>query len=110
MPTIIVRLQDIVTDDANPIDLTTLPPDQAVEHIKRIYGFFASSVDVTIRDGIASITLPDSEAERIDQSMRTLERASAAAPQGGAGGRPRTGRRGTRSGVEATRSGGGGVV
>jgi hypothetical protein len=32
MPTIVVRLEDILTDEANPVDLASLPSDEARAH------------------------------------------------------------------------------
>lgn len=82
MSTIIVALEDIVTDETKSVDLSSLSPDEAAEEIKRIYSFFATSVEVEIQDGIAAITLPEADAQRINQSLRTLDRASTAAARG----------------------------
>ena len=82
MPTIVVPLADIITDEANPIDLTALPEAEAIAAIKDIYGFLADSVDVTIADGIATITLDDAKAAQADQAQRTLARAADQAARG----------------------------
>ena len=82
MPTIVVPLTDIITDEANPIDLTALPEAEAIAAIKDIYGFLAGNVDVTIVDGIAAITLDDAKANQADQALRTLQRAADQAARG----------------------------
>lgn len=41
MTTIVVALKDILTDVDHPIALTALPEDEAIQHIKDIYGFLA---------------------------------------------------------------------
>ena len=46
MPTIVVALQDIVTDEANPIDLTLPPTRQALAHLVGCYRF-PSYTDIT---------------------------------------------------------------
>ena len=55
MPTIVVALQDIITDEANPIDLTLLPTRQTFAHFVGCYRF-PSYADITdIKDSEAAI-------------------------------------------------------
>ncbi len=58
MPTLAIPLKDILTDAANPVDLTALPEEEAIAQIKGIYGFLASEVEVAIHNGVAGIKIP----------------------------------------------------
>ena len=40
MATYLVPLEDILTDPDHPVDLTALPPHEAIERIKQLYGFW----------------------------------------------------------------------
>ena len=82
MSTITVPLENIITDEANPIDLTALPEAEAIAHIQEIYGFLAKSVDVSIEDGIATISLSEAKASQVTQALSTFERAGKAAQRG----------------------------
>lgn len=82
MPIIIAPLSEIVTDPDNPIDLTALPADEAIERIKSIYGFLSTAIDVQIDDGIATIKLPEEKGHQINQALSNLERAAKSARRG----------------------------
>ncbi|RIK38232.1 MAG: hypothetical protein DCC55_21740 [Chloroflexi bacterium] len=82
MPTIVVALKDIITDADQPIDLTTLPEPEAVQRIKDIYGFLSADVQVTIADGLATITVPDEKARQANLALRRLEEATRLARRG----------------------------
>lgn len=82
MPTIVVPLDNILTDAANPVDLSALPADQAIERIKEIYSFLPSSAEVTVGNGVATITTADERTRPVNQALRTLEQASRLAKQG----------------------------
>jgi len=82
MSTIVVPLADIITDPDHPIDLASLSAEEAVLRIKDIYGFLASAVDVTIDQGIATITLTEEKGQRASQALRDIERASDLARRG----------------------------
>ena len=82
MPKFTVPLKDIVTDEAQPVDLAALPAAEAAERIKQIYGFLASVVDVTIADDIATIEFSSQKQQQVNQALRTLEQASKQARQG----------------------------
>ena len=82
MPTIVVALKDIITDAANPVDLTTLPEHEAERKIRDIYGFVGDLVDVTIDGGIATITLPEEDERKGAQALQKLAQASRIAKRG----------------------------
>ncbi len=82
MATLTIRLQDIVVDPEHPIDLTSLPEEEAIAHIKKSYGFLSTSIEVAIQEGIATITLPDEKAERAAEALKTSGRATRAAQRG----------------------------
>lgn len=82
MSKITVPLKNIVTDEANPVDLTTLPEAEAIERIKQIYDFLSSVVDVTIADGMATIAFSTQRQQQVSQALRTMDQASKQAKQG----------------------------
>ncbi len=55
----LVPLESILTDPDHPVDLTALPPDEAIERIKLLYGFWGPLIEVRIEEGVAVIELPD---------------------------------------------------
>ena len=82
MPTLAIPLKDILTDAADPVDLTMLPEDEAIAQIKGIYGFLASEVEVAIHNGVAVITLPDAKASKTGQAFDKIAQATRAARGG----------------------------
>jgi Tfp pilus assembly protein PilF len=70
MPIIVLPLREIVLDPENPVDLTALPPEQAIELIKESYGFLSNATDISIESGVLTIHLPDEDAQRIDEAAK----------------------------------------
>ena len=98
MTTLLVPLTDILTDADNPLDLTALPTDEAIRVLKETYAFLPGTVQVTIEDGVASISFGDDvdasgteigdsgaaeQAQRLtEQAQRKIEQASGLAKRG----------------------------
>jgi tetratricopeptide (TPR) repeat protein len=82
MSTIIVPLSDILLDPQKPVDLTTLPVDQSIQLIKQSYGFLSDSVEVSIENGIATITLPDEKSKKVNEALDWFDRGLKKAKQG----------------------------
>ena len=82
MSVIVVALEHILSDADHPVDLSALPEHEAVERIKDLYGFIRSAVEVTIENGVATITIADEKTQQANQALRTLEQASRLAKQG----------------------------
>lgn len=59
MNTIIIPLKHIIIDLAKPPDLAAIPEKDALELIKKSYGFLSSAIQVSITDGIATIQLEE---------------------------------------------------
>jgi tetratricopeptide (TPR) repeat protein len=70
MSVVIVPLKQIILDPANPIDLTTLAEVDAIRLIKDSYGFLSSTLDVSIRDGLAVIELKEEHAKRASEAQK----------------------------------------
>ena len=70
MSFVIIPLKHIILDPSNPIDLTTLSEQDAIRLIKGSYGFLSSSLDVSIRDGIAVIELKEENANRVSEAQK----------------------------------------
>ncbi len=82
MSTLLIPLSDILIDPKNPIDLTSLPTDQACEIIRKSYGFLSTAVEVRIEDGIAVISLPEEKSPKLDEALQWLDRGIKKAQEG----------------------------
>jgi tetratricopeptide (TPR) repeat protein len=82
MVIISIPLKDIVIDPAKPIDLLSLPPEEAVSIIKNSYGFLSSSIEVTIEDNLALIRLKEGKPEEINSALKTFQKAVNEAKKG----------------------------
>ena len=80
--TLAIPLKDIVIDAERTIDLASLPEDEAITLIKKAYGALSASIEVTIKGDIAYITLPEEQAHRATEALKTFERALRAAQRG----------------------------
>ncbi|MDO9066980.1 MAG: hypothetical protein Q7W05_00805 [Deltaproteobacteria bacterium] len=65
MTTILIPLKHIILNPTKPIDLAAIPEQDAIELIKKSYGFLSPAFQVTILDGIATIQLEEGRGERI---------------------------------------------
>ena len=82
MATYLVPLESILTDPDHPVDLTALPPDEAIERIKQLYGFWGPLIDVRIEHGVAVIELPDAAGEQGRHRARQDRQAAKAGRSG----------------------------
>jgi hypothetical protein len=78
MPTLVIRLADILTLPSDPTDLTALPPDEVRTHVRRIYGFLPKDAQVSAEDDVAVIDIPQESAQRAGRAVETHERDSLA--------------------------------
>jgi hypothetical protein len=79
MTRVVVRLEDIVTDVDNPVDLSTLPESEAADVIQGLYGFISPLLEVSVSDGLATITFPEESERKATAALRQIEDASRAA-------------------------------
>jgi len=77
-----VPLKDIILDPLKNIDLSTLPEEEAISLLKSSYGFLASSIEIYIQDGIATIRLKEPKKEEVDKALKTYKKGVNAARQG----------------------------
>jgi tetratricopeptide (TPR) repeat protein len=82
MPALVVPLSDILLDPQKPVDLTSLPVEQSIQIIKQSYGFLSDSVEVSIENGIATITLPDDKSKKVNDALDWFDRGLKKAKQG----------------------------
>jgi tetratricopeptide (TPR) repeat protein len=80
--TLAIALKDLILDAERPVDLASLPEADAIAQIKKSYGFLSSSIEVTIQEGIAIITLPEEKAERASDALKLFDRALRSAQRG----------------------------
>ena len=82
MALLIVPLKQIILDPSNLIDLSILPEQEAIRLIKESYGFLSSSLDVSIRDGLAVIELKEERSARANDVQKTFQKGIREAQQG----------------------------
>ena len=82
MNTIIIPLKHIIIDPAKPLDLSAIPEQDAIELIRKSYGFLSSAIQVSITDGIATIQLEEARGERIGEALKRYQKAVREAQQG----------------------------
>jgi len=79
---ITIPLKDVLTDPQDPIDLSTLPADEAVQHLKDIYSFLPEGFDITITGGTVTISIPHKDDYPAAQAAQTYKRAVRSAERG----------------------------
>jgi tetratricopeptide (TPR) repeat protein len=77
-----IKLTDLILDPAHDLDLTALPLDEAADLIQQAFGFLASSVEVSVGDGEATITAPGTTSQQRDEAQRLLSQGVKSAQQG----------------------------
>lgn len=82
MPSLRIAIGDILTDPDEPDDLTALSTEEAEARLKEVYGFLGAGVDVSVDRGVATISVPDAEADRAARAKRLYTRAVQAAGKG----------------------------
>jgi tetratricopeptide (TPR) repeat protein len=75
MSLVIIPLMHITLDSTKSVDLTKLSELDAIKLIKEAYGFLSSSLDVSLKDGLAIIELKEERADRINAAEKTYQKA-----------------------------------
>ena len=82
MSTIIIALSDILLDPKQPVDLSSLPTDEASRLIRDSYGFLSAAVEVQIDNGVATITLPEAKSREVEEALEWFDRGIKKARRG----------------------------
>ncbi len=82
MNTIIIPLKHIIIDPAKPLNLAAIPEQDAIELIRKSYGFLSPAIHVSITDGIATIQLEEARGERIGEALKRYQKAVREAQRG----------------------------
>lgn len=82
MSVVIVPLKHIILDHSNQIDLTAISEKEAIELLRKSYGFLSSAVQITVTDGIATIELGEAKTERISEALKQFNKGISEAQQG----------------------------
>ena len=82
MFSLMIPLKHIILDPTKPLDLSTIPEHDAVELIKKSYGFLSPAIQVTIADGTATIQMEEARGERIGDALKQFQKAVREAQQG----------------------------
>ena len=82
MITLIIPIKHIILDPANPVDLSNLSQQDAIELIKQAYGFLSPAIDVSISNGVATIALQEQRAGKINDVLKFYQKGVREAQQG----------------------------
>ena len=82
MFSIVIPIKHIVLDSTKPLDLSAIPEHDAVELIKKSYGFLSPAIQVTIADGTVTIQMEEARGERIGDALKQFQKAVREAQQG----------------------------
>lgn len=82
MALVIIPLKHIILDPSKPTDLSILPEQEAIQLIKESYGFLSSSLDVSIKDGLAVIELKEERPDRVSAAQKLYQKGGREAQQG----------------------------
>ncbi len=82
MITILIPLKHIILDPVKPVDLSSLSTQDAIDLIKQSYGFLSPAIDVSIQNGIATITLQEQRADKINDALKFFQKGVKEAQQG----------------------------
>jgi tetratricopeptide (TPR) repeat protein len=79
---ILIPLKQIILDPTKPLDLSVLPEQDAIELIKKTYGFLSPAIQIFVSDGIATIQIEEARGERISEALKLYQKAVREAQQG----------------------------
>lgn len=82
MFSLVIPLKHIILDPAKPVDLTAISEQDAMELIKKSYGFLSPAIQVAITDGIATIRLEEAKGDRIGEALKQHQKGVKEAQQG----------------------------
>ncbi len=82
MNQIIIPLKHIILDPAKPLDLSTIPESDAIELIRKSYGFLSPAIKVSIESGVAIIELEEARGENISEALKSYQKGVKEAQQG----------------------------
>jgi tetratricopeptide (TPR) repeat protein len=71
---ITIPLKHIILDPAKPVDFSVISEQDAIELIKKSYGFLSSAIDVSIQNGMAFIKLQEQRAEKISDALKFFQK------------------------------------
>jgi Tfp pilus assembly protein PilF len=77
-----IPLKDMVIDPDKDIDLLSLPEAEAIKLIKESFGFLSSSIEVSIKNGIATIALLEEEEAKTAEAPKWYQHGVTNAEQG----------------------------
>ena len=82
MPSLTLRLADIVSDPDNPIDFLRLAPEDAISGLREIYGYLGPDLTVEVTGDTVTLTLPEPHPFAQGEADRQTKRAQRAAEKG----------------------------
>jgi len=82
MITLIIPLKHMILDPAKPVDLSTLSEQDVIDLIRESYGFLSPAIDISIKNGVATIALEQQRADKINDALKFYPKGVRAAQQG----------------------------
>jgi len=82
MFSVIIPIKHIILDASKPLDLSTVPEHEAIELIKKSYGFLLSPIHVTIENGLVAIQLKETTREEINTAQKNFQKGIKEAQRG----------------------------
>jgi tetratricopeptide (TPR) repeat protein len=82
MSTVVIALTDFVADPEDRVDLASMPENEAASRVKEALSFLPPSAQVSIKKGVATITLAEATAKRTNEALKKYARAQKHALRG----------------------------
>lgn len=77
-----IPLKHIILDPTKPIDLSTIPEQDAIALIRKSYGFLSPAVDLAIENGVAIIRFDEPCREKLAEALKLFQKGNRAAQAG----------------------------
>ncbi len=78
----VMSLKDFLVDPESDAHLSAMPQEEAVSTIKKSLGFLSLDMEVTMRDGMVTIALPDEAVERAEEAQKWYRHGDQSGEQG----------------------------
>jgi tetratricopeptide (TPR) repeat protein len=69
-----VKIEDILANPGQDFKLETLPESEIIARIRELYSFLSSVIEIEIKDGVAFITLKESDETNVNEALGYYER------------------------------------
>jgi hypothetical protein len=74
-----IPLTDIMVAPGKRFDPASCSEAQIIEHVRRIYGVIAETMDISVKDGMVNIVFKNASPEKFKEAMLSLKKGINAA-------------------------------